>query len=227
MTASEQRPIGQRRQYDASGRQAQAERNRARVLEVARRLFVTQGYARTSIAQIAREAGVSAPTVFAGFKSKVNLLKEAVDTAIVGDDRALPLAARPLMRRVHEAATFDEAIAGLADVFADVAHRAGPIAVVAYAAADADPDIARLVAALDAQRLAGADRLAATTATLLGAADPAVIARIRDTIWTLNSPLQWDLLVRRRGWTMRAYRDWIAAALAALCAHAATNEDAV
>jgi AcrR family transcriptional regulator len=214
---------GQRRGYDASGRQVQAERNRARVLQVARRLFVAQGYAATSIAQIAREAGVSGPTVFAGFKSKVNLLKAAVDTAIVGDDRAVPLAARPLMRRVHEGQTFDAVVSRLADVFADVAHRAGPILVVAYAAADADPEIARLVAALDAQRLAGADTLAATVAARLDVTDPDAVGRIRDTIWTLNSPLQWDLLVRQRGWTTQAYRDWMAAALAALCMGSTTG----
>jgi AcrR family transcriptional regulator len=207
----------QRRGYDASGRQAQAERNRARILQAAHRLFVAQGYAGTSIAQIAREAGVSGPTVFAGFKSKVNLLKTAVDTAIVGDDQAVPLAARPLMRRVHDGQTFDEVVSRFADVVADVAPRAGPIAFVAYAAADADPEIARLVATLDAQRLAGAEMLAATVAARLDVTDPEVITRIRDTIWTLNSPLQWDLLVRQRGWTTQAYRDWVATALAALC----------
>src|SRR5687768_8748842 len=98
---------GQRRQYDSSGRQAQARANRARILQAATRLFVAQGYAATSVAQIAQEAGVSGPTVFAGFRSKVNLLKEAVDVALAGDDEPAPLADRPLHQRVHEAATLD------------------------------------------------------------------------------------------------------------------------
>lgn len=216
-------PSRQRRRYDASGRQAQAAQNRSRVLQVAHRLFVAQGYAQTSIAQIAREAGVSVPTVFAGFRSKANLLKEAVDTAIVGDEAEVPLAARPIMRRVHEGQTLDEVVGRLADVFAEVASRAGSIAVVAYAAADADPEIARLVAALDAQRLAGAGMLAATVASRLGVTDQATVTSIRDTIWTLNSPLQWDLLVRQRGWAAEAYRDWMAVALGALCAASPTG----
>jgi uncharacterized protein with HEPN domain len=93
--------------------------------------------------------------------------------------------------------------------------------VVAYAAADADPDIARLVAALDAQRLTGADHLATAVAARLGVTDHAAVDRIRDTIRALNSPLQWDLLTRQRGWTTHEYREWMAVAIASLCAHAA------
>ena len=74
-----------KRRYDATSRQLQARETRDRVLAVARRLFVERGYAATSIALVAREAGISAPTVFTQFASKVNLLKEAVDTAIAGD----------------------------------------------------------------------------------------------------------------------------------------------
>ncbi|MGK5680571.1 TetR/AcrR family transcriptional regulator [Actinoplanes sp. URMC 104] len=210
----------ERRPYDSTGRQAQASLSRARVLEAARRLFIEQGYARTPVSQIAREAGVSVPTVFARFQSKVNLLKLAVDTAIVGDEQEEPLAARPVMRRVREAATFAEVVERLADAFVEVAQRAAPIAAVAYAAADADPEIARLVDTLDAQRLTGASRLAEIVADRLGVTDPAAIRHLRDTIWTLNSFTHWDLLVRQRGWGAAEYRRWMVVALTALCTDA-------
>lgn len=213
-----------RRPYDSSARKAQAEQSRARILEAASHLFIKQGYARTSIAQIAAQAGVSAPTVFAGFRTKPNLLKQAVDTAIVGDAEAVPLAARPLMRRVLEAPAFPDFVDRLADAFTEVAERAGPLAAVAYAAADADPDIARLTAALDDQRLTGATRLAAAAATHLNVTDPPALARLRDAIWTLNSFQQWHLLTRQRGWTPEAYRQWMAVALTALCTHAAASD---
>jgi AcrR family transcriptional regulator len=215
-----------RRQYDSSARKAQAEQSRARILEAASSLFIAQGYARTSIGQIATAAGVSAPTVFANFQTKHNLLKQAVDTAIAGDAEAVPLAARPVMRRVLEAPTFQDFVDRLADAFAEVAERAGPIAAVAYAAADADPEIARLTATLDDQRLTGATRLAAAAATHLNATDPPAVARLCDTIWTLNSFQQWHLLTRQRGWTSEAYRQWMVVALTALCAHAATSDAA-
>lgn len=186
------------------------------MLAEATRLFIEQGYASTTVAQIAAAAGVSAPTVFAGFGSKVNLLKAAIDAAIVGDTEAIPLADRPSVRRVHAGRTAREVLDRFADVIAEVGSRAFPIFAVAYAAADADPQVAALVADLDRQRLTGAAHIAATVADRLGVTDPDRIGYLRDTIWTLNSPLQYRLLVEQRGWPVERYQEWIAAALVAL-----------
>jgi AcrR family transcriptional regulator len=214
----------QRRKYDASGRQAQAAETRQKVIEAAARLFIEQGYAPTSIAQIAAAAGVSAPTVFAGFRTKVGLFTRVLEVAIVGDDEPVPLADRPPMRTVAEAPTFAEAVGRLADAVVEVAQRAGPIMALAYAAADADPQIAELVTTMDAQRLAGATRLAKTLATKRGVDDPTTLARMRDTIWLLISVHQWDLLVRRRRWPIADYRTWLRNSLRDLGSSELENE---
>jgi AcrR family transcriptional regulator len=202
-----------RRRYDARSRQNQARETRDRVLAVARRLFVAHGYAGTSVALIAAEAGVSAPTVFAGFRSKVNLLKEAVDTAIAGDTEDRPLRERPVLQRVHEGRSFDEVAERLADAFAEVAERAYPIYAVVHGAADGDPQIAALLHELDRQRLAGAELLAATLADRLGRDD---VDEVRDTLWPLMSPLLFGMIVRDRGRPVSWYRDWVARMLRTL-----------
>jgi AcrR family transcriptional regulator len=209
-------PRASRRRYDSTGRRAQARANRERILHVATRLFRERGYAATSIADVAAESGVSVPTVFAAFKTKVNLLKEAVDVAITGDTEAVALNERPAMQRVHAAPTAEEALRRYADAVASVGERAYPIFAVLHAAADADPQIAALLARLDEQRLTGAGYIAATVAERLGDTDPGRVAYLRDTIWTLNSPQLYGLLVHQRGWSVQAYRDWIATALTAL-----------
>ena len=202
-----------RRRYDARSRQNQAQESRDRILAVARRLFVEHGFAGTSIARIAAEAGVSAPTVFAGFKSKVNLLKEAVDTAIAGDTEPRPLRDRPVLTRIHGGRTFDEVVERMADGFAEVAERSYPIYAVVHGAADADPQIAALLRELDRQRLTGAGLLAATVADRLGTDR---VDEIRDSLWVLMSPLQYGLIVRDRGRSIGYYRNWMAHALRAL-----------
>lgn len=205
-----------RRRYNVEGRRAAAAATRERILGTARRLFVAQGYAGTSIAQVAREAGVSAPTVFSGFTSKVNLLKEATETTLVGDADPVPLHERPQMRHVHEGATADEVLRRLAALIADRAPHVFPMFRVVHAAADADPQIAALARALDEQRLAGATMLATTVVARLGDDDPDRLADVRDTIWTLNSPLLYGLLVQQRGWSPERYGHWVARALTAL-----------
>lgn len=204
------------RRYDSTGRKAQAQANRERILRVAQRLFAEHGYTATSMSEIAAEAGVSTPTVFAAFKSKANLLKEAVDVAIVGDTLPIALADRPAMQDVRNARTLEELFTRYAAVAADVASRAYAMYAVAHAAADTDPQIAELVADLDRQRLTGAGFLAAAVSERLGVDDPERLAYIRDTIWTLNSPQLYGMLVDQRGWPVEAYRDWIATALITL-----------
>ena len=47
------------RSYDNSRRAEQARETRRRIVDVARRLLLAQGYASTTIAQVAKAAGVS------------------------------------------------------------------------------------------------------------------------------------------------------------------------
>jgi hypothetical protein len=48
-----------KRRYDAHGRRARADEARRRVLDAARRLFLDRGYAATTVAAVAADAGVS------------------------------------------------------------------------------------------------------------------------------------------------------------------------
>jgi AcrR family transcriptional regulator len=206
----------QRRIYDTTGRRAQAEATRLRILDVARGLFIERGYAGTSVAQIAAASGVSAPTVFAAFTSKVNLLKVAAETTIVGDAAPVPLAERPEMRHVHAGATAEEVLDRLAALNAATAERAYPIFTVLHAAADAEPEIAELVRLIDGQRLTGATMLARTVLDRLGQDDPDRLTEVRDTIWAFNALSMYGMLVVQRGWSPDRYREWLSKALRAL-----------
>ena len=130
------KPTAQPRSYDSSGRRAQARANRAKILDSARDFFISNGFATTSVTAIASAAGVSAPTVFAAFGSKVNLLKEAAETTIVGDLESVPMSERPEMRHVHAAPTAGELLDRLADLLASRAPAVQPIFSVIYGARD-------------------------------------------------------------------------------------------
>jgi hypothetical protein len=122
------------------------------------------------------------------------------------------------MRHVVAAPTAREVLERFAALIAEAGPRVVPLYAVMHAAADAEPDLARLVRMLDAQRLTGATRLAEVVMARLGDGDPDRLAQVRDTIWAFNSPQLYTLLVTQRGWTPRRYGEWVARALVALVA---------
>src|SRR5829696_4529614 len=70
-----------RRAYRSPRRQQQAAETRAAVLAAAVQLFGERGWAATGMREVARAAGVSVETVYAGFGSKSDLLLAALDVA--------------------------------------------------------------------------------------------------------------------------------------------------
>src|SRR5687768_5585838 len=115
------------RTYDSSGRRATVQESRRRIIAAAHELFTTRGYGATSVAAVAKAAGVSTPTVYAAYGTKARLLKEAIDIALAGDDDDAPVLARPLGTWVYEAETADELVRRYAAMMGVLGGRAAPI----------------------------------------------------------------------------------------------------
>src|SRR5919109_140820 len=81
-----------KRRYDSSRRRAAAGATRERICAAAERLFLRDGYARTSIRAVAREAGVAEATVYLVFSTKAALLNATILRA-TGADEGKPLSA--------------------------------------------------------------------------------------------------------------------------------------
>ena len=60
------------RPYRSTLREERARETRLRIRKSARRLFAARGFAETTIAQIAKDAGVAPQTVYAVFGSYIN-----------------------------------------------------------------------------------------------------------------------------------------------------------
>jgi TetR/AcrR family transcriptional regulator, regulator of cefoperazone and chloramphenicol sensitivity len=63
------------RKYHSPVREQQAGQTRERILDAARRLILSKGFADATIEGIACEAGVAAPTVYAAFGSKRGIVQ--------------------------------------------------------------------------------------------------------------------------------------------------------
>jgi AcrR family transcriptional regulator len=202
-----------RRRYRSERRREQAEQTRQRVLDAAARLFEERGYESATIAAIADAAGVSPETVYARFANKRTLLGELMQHAVRGRDPApVPEQAGP-----RKLATMKDQREQLRFFAADIVpriERAGPMMAVLASAHRTDPELAELLARLQADRLHNLGLLV----DALAANGPLRLDRDQatETVWALASPDVHRLLTQTRGWTRERYCDWLADTLAAV-----------
>src|SRR5215472_3487541 len=89
-----------RRSYHSPRREAQAAATRREILEAAQRLFERQGYAATTMAAIAAEAGVALKTVYVAFETKSGVLRALWNLLLRGDEEETPIGERAWYREV-------------------------------------------------------------------------------------------------------------------------------
>src|SRR3977135_2141494 len=88
------------RRYDSPRRREQAAATRREILEAAQRLFERQGYAATTMAAIAAEAGVALKTVYVAFETKSGVLRALWHLLLRGDQEDVPVGERDWYREV-------------------------------------------------------------------------------------------------------------------------------
>ena len=127
--------------YSTPRRDARAAATRARIRAAAERLFLRDGYARTSMKAIAKEAAVSEKTMYLAFTSKATLLRQVIQVAVQGDESGTPLAQRPEWRSLL-AGPVEEVFTRFARLNADLMTRTAAIIALGEAAASTDPELA-------------------------------------------------------------------------------------
>jgi len=194
-----------KRRYLSAARAQQAHQTRGRILNTAARLFVERGYAATSVADIAAEAGVASRTVYLDFPNKRALLDEAIGVALGGDDAAVRVRDRDWFRQTVEAAG-PEIPALFARFTAKLHVRSAALLEAAEAAAAADPDVAERRDRGRQYRRADMRRVA----TAIAASTGADVAFATDLLYTLGSSAVYAQLVFQCGWTPERYERWLA-----------------
>ena len=189
-----------KRAYRSDRRERQAAQTRTDVLQAAVRLFGERGWAGTTMAAIAAEAGVAVETVYSGFGSKKALLRQAVDVSVVGDDLPIPLAERPEYRRLAEGTREERMRAGV-ELLSAVHTRTAPVWAAMVEAASGDEEVAGWYRENEARRRV--EILNSLTLILGAPLDDATT----DLVWALFSTELFTKLVHERGWDVGAYRD--------------------
>ena len=185
-------------------RAIQAEQTRGEIIGAARRLFASQGYASTSVKDIAREAGVSVQTLYDSVGSKADLVRRLNDL-IDAEARVFEIAS------TLPAETDPVAVARVpARIVRRIVERCSDILRTGLEAARAEPDLAFVIEEGGRRHRSGsravADRLAA-----LGALDPA--QSVDDAATAIAALADFRLaliLIDDHGFDFDAVEQWIA-----------------
>jgi len=203
------------RSYRSPLRTEQARATRRRIVDAGRDLFVERGYGPTTIDAIAERAEVSRKTVFTSVGGKAAVLKLAFDWALAGDDEPVAIADRPEVRQLMTEPDPAVLVDGWAAISAAIAARVAALHHVLVIAADADPDAAALLSAVDEQRAEGARVFVTRLRTIGGLRPPLDPDRASAIADLLMDPLAYRRLVQLRGWTTAEYTEYLQQAAAA------------
>jgi AcrR family transcriptional regulator len=202
--------VNPRRRYHSPRRREQAAATRLQILEAAERLFERQGYAPTTMAAIAAEAGVALKTVYVAFETKSGLLRALWHLRLRGGEGDIPVAEQGWFRETLAEPDPERLLRRNAANSRTVKLRIGALGEVVLAAASSEPEIAALWARIQSDYHEN-QRAIVESLHARGALDPSLdVDRAADILWTINHPSVWKLLVYERGWTPEQYEQWCA-----------------
>jgi AcrR family transcriptional regulator len=204
-----------RRRYESPHRREQAAATRRKVIAAARPLFLKHGYAGTTMAAIARKAGVVVETVYRSFGSKAALFAAVVEAALAGGvERAeVPVEERPAIAAIIAETDPVRQVALYAATQPGIHRRGGPLLRAVRDAAAVDPEVARVWSELEAWRYEGQGRVVGLLASRGSLRHGLSVEAASDLIYTLCSLAVHDLLVIERRWTSEQYERWLTDAL--------------
>jgi AcrR family transcriptional regulator len=189
--------------------QALRQDTRNRLLQAAGEEFPVHGYAGTTVTRLAAAAGVSVQTLYLAWGSKRALLRGYMENALSGGVGSPEDAARRFTALSPRAR-----LAELATLVTEVAERAAIGWRLYRDAAAVDPEIAadwnelQLLRHRLISRVLGDLPVSALT-------DGLTAESAADTAWVIASPESYDLLVRRLGYQLDEFREWMKQSLTA------------
>jgi AcrR family transcriptional regulator len=191
-------------------RLVQAEQTRQEIITAAARLFAEHGYAGTSVADIARAAGVAVQTIYSSVGSKPQIISSMADQV----DR---IAGIPeLAAQVDDATMADEVLGLIATLTRQLNERCGDILTALQSGAQADTQLAAVYATGQGRHRTGALRAAQRLADIGALRSGAEVETAAATIATIASTSNYRQLHDEYGWSYDRCQEWVTNTLISL-----------
>jgi len=197
-----------KRTYSSIVRDEQAMRTRTRILDAAADLFLARGYGRTTVKDIADQAGVARDTVHAVFGSKARVLTALIDRLLVPDDSVANVTERPDVQAVKNEVDQRKQIELFAESITQLSTGLRPVFEILRTASAVEPEMAKVFEEMDRYRMKNMQ----TYAKWLAAHGPLRVTtrRAGEIIWALASPDVGRMFCDELGWTQAQHARWLA-----------------
>lgn len=201
------------RPYDSSRRAERTQASKRAVIAAARDLFLARGFADTTVEAISVASQVPIATVYRLFKTKTAILKQVIDTAVVGDDAPVPLGDRPVVKDAQAADNPQAMTAAWAHLARQVFDNTAALRLVLRVAAALDTEAAALQDSIEEQRRIGQARVARALAHNGFLRPDLKETEARDIVYALMSIDTYRILRLEQRWSGARYERWLANAL--------------
>ena len=205
--------VKSKRKYASRRRASQAADTREAVIAAARQQFIAAGWQGTTIAGVARAAGVSNETIYAVFGNKQALLRAVLERSVRRAEPAVPLLEQTGPQAVAAAANQRAQIALFAEDITSVLGNVAELMAVVRTASAADAELAALYRGLhDGRRrnLAFVAKALLDKGPLRDGMDAEATTAL---LWRLASPELFLLMTDIEGLPAASYAEWLTGAL--------------
>ena len=172
-------------------------------------LFVAQGYAPTTMGQIAAHAGVAVQTLHFTFHTKAELLKEVMHVYAAGEDDPAPVMDRSWVREAIATPNGLRQLALNVEYGIEIYRRMAPLSPAVSAAATVDAEVAAIWSTIARDRRAGMAVMVEALAGKGGLRPGLDAKRATDLTAVLNSHETFLGLTAAAGWSVEAYKAWL------------------
>lgn len=197
------------RPYHSPQRAEAARETRRAVLAAARLQFVSFGYAHTTLAAIAKAAGVSLATVKLVAGTKAQLLVATLQAEVRRDDVALPLVQQQWWQQLLAESDPEGMLRKFVAATTSALERQAELFAVIWQAAASEPEIVALEQRARQSRWDDFHEVAQALAERAALRPGLDVDMATDIIWALASPQLYRLLTVDRGWSRECWEAWL------------------
>jgi TetR/AcrR family transcriptional regulator, regulator of autoinduction and epiphytic fitness len=172
-------------------------------------LFIEQGHAATTVAQIAAGAGVAVQTVYYTFKTKARLLAEVVEVTAAGDDDPVPVPQRVWVQELLSASSAQRVLALGVEHGTAIYERVAVLWPAVAAAAATDPEVDDYWREVTANRRSGQRGMVTRVAELGDLRLGLDVEQATDLVVVLAGHDVYRGLVQEARWPVPVHKAWL------------------